>query len=748
MSPLRSSQSTRIPFQKSVNKIESHTTSIAAQKQPSKRQDASSTFDSAENLVRWTTSHLRRPKSRRALARPMEVKGRSKNEDVMPDEVGAQSSETSLSSSVTSTHSMTTDQSHTSIEEVTDTSEPEFHDFPSREMTPPPFFYPVPQDMVPQVAQTAGMASGYATPSISLPANASTLTEFRSLSRRASGVGHSPLRMTMTGIPSLSGTSMKLDDSSGVSIPMASTSSSLQGLEVPTAQEEVRSPGSLTHIHEEGLRPHRYPNSLSVSTRFDEHGSGDSILNDTVPPTPTQIMSRRSSMLGAPTLWMTSTCDVVSGTATPRLWRSQLNSPTVLPSPTARWAPYGPERSAVEESAGDSLTTTPRRLDFFAGAHKQGTTSAAASANKAPTALGLLGSVPENKPPLWMRRNQDQGLLRLQVDPLGLSKQIGASSLTDDMLLHANDILHGVAMEQERSMLKQERGNKMLLHAASRSSLSFLEDMPREGEEELPPYQCTVHMEGYLPCKMENRTADTGMARGWDSMYFVVHGTALYMYKTNVSLFYRPNLTPTHAWNLDNSEGVLVHKHPCNAEDVPDDNHAAADELSMSLEERVKQGIELGRSFASYDASSDAPRVPSQEERTRFADMLEKHHFHTYSMDGAQCGYAADYTKRPCVIRIKVANNQFLIQTRNNHHLVDWIEALQGSTNVSTDLDCRRMPKFVTLPRRRRHRRDTEAMVIRDPADTPRARSSGGAQPSTLSHHAEAAAMRGSAIAT
>ena len=139
MSVLRSSQSTRIPFQKSVNKSENHTTSTAAQKQPSKRQDASSTFDSAENLVRWTTSHLRRPKSRSALARPMEVKNRSRNEDVVPEEANTQNSESSLSSSVTSTHSMTTDQSHTSIEEVTDTSESEFHDSPSREMSPPPF---------------------------------------------------------------------------------------------------------------------------------------------------------------------------------------------------------------------------------------------------------------------------------------------------------------------------------------------------------------------------------------------------------------------------------------------------------------------------------------------------------------------------------------------------------------------------------------------------------------------------------
>ena len=214
-----------------VNKSENHTTSTAAQKQSSERQDASSTFDSAENLVRWTTSHLRRPKSRSALARPMEVKSRSRNEDVVPEEVSVQNSESSLSSSVTSTHSMTTDQSHTSIEEVTDTSESEFHDSPSREMSPPPFFYPVPQDMVPQVAQTAGIASGYATPSISLPASASTLTEFLSLSRRASGVGHSPLRMS--GIAPSSGTPIKLDDSTGLSIPMASTSSSLQGLECP-----------------------------------------------------------------------------------------------------------------------------------------------------------------------------------------------------------------------------------------------------------------------------------------------------------------------------------------------------------------------------------------------------------------------------------------------------------------------------------------------------------------------------------
>lgn len=746
MSALRSPQSTRIPFQKSVSKSESNTNVNAAQKQPPKRQDSSSTFDSAEHLVRWTTSHLRRPKSRGVLTRPMEVKSRPKNEDVMLEDVSTQNPEASLSSSVTSTQSATTDQSHTSIEEVTDTSESEVHESPSQETTPPPFFYPVPQDLVPQVAQTAGLSSGYVTPSISLPASASTLTDSRPMSRRGSGVGHSPLRMAMSGLPSWSGTTQKLDGSSGASIPMASTSSSLQGQEVSTAQE--RSPGGLTRIHEEGSQLHGFGDLLSVPTRIDEHGSAETTLNDTVPPTPTQIMSRRSSMLGAPTLWMTSTCDVVSGTNTPRRLRSQLNSPTVMHSPTTRWAPYGPERNAVEESPGDSHMATPRRLDASAGAHRHGTASTAASANVAPTGLGLLGSKPESKLPLWMRRNQDQRLLRPQVDPLALSKHMDTDSMTDAMLLHANDILHGVALEQERAMMIHEERNKMSLNDANRSSLAFLEDMPKDGEEELPPYRCTVHMEGYLPCKMENSTADTGMARDWESMYFVLHGTALYMYKTNVSLLYRQNMTPTHAWNLNDSEGILVHKHPCNAEDELDGYHVAVDEPATSLEQRVKHGIELGRSCTTLHVPSHAPRTPSEQERTQFANMLERHHFHTYSMDGAQCGYAADYTKRPCVIRIKVANNQFLIQTRNNHHLVDWIEALQGSTNVSTDLDYRPMPKFVTLPRRRRHRRDTEAIVIRDPADTSRTHSSTGAQHSTLSHHAEPVTMHANAIAT
>lgn len=746
MYALHSPQSTRMPFQKSVNKSENNATINAAQKQPPKRQDSSSTLDSAENLVRWTTSYLRRPKSRGILTRPMEVKNRSKNDDASLYEVSIQNSEASLSSSVTSTQSATTDQSHTSIEEVTDTSESEFHDSPSRETTPPPFFYPVPQDLVHQVAHTAGISSGYATPSISLPVSASTLTESRPVSRRASGLGLSPLRMTMLGLPSFSETTQGLDSSSRVPTPMASTSSSLQGLDVSTARE--RSPEHLIRIHKEGSKLHGFADSLSVPARVDERGSTDTTLYDTVPPTPTQIMSRRSSMLGAPTLWMTSTCDVVSGTTTPRRWRSQLNSPTVMPSPTTRWTPFGPERSVVEESLGDSHTVTPLRPDALAGAHRHGTTPMAASANVGPGALGLLGSKPESKTPLWMRRNRGQGLLRLQVDPLTSSKQMDMGSATDAMLLHANDILHGVALEQERSIRIHEERNKMSLNDANRSSLALLEDVPKDGEEELPSYQCTVHMEGYLPCKMENSTTDPGIAHDWEPMYFVLHGTALYMYKTNVSLLYCQNMTPTHAWNLSDSEGVLVHKHPCNAEDALNSSHVAFDEPAASLEQRVKHGIELGRSYASLRVPSHAPRMPSEQERTQFAKMLEKHHFHTYSMDGAQCGYAADYTKRPYVIRIKVANNQFLIQTRNNHHLVDWIEALQGSTNVSTDLDCRPMPKFVTLPRRRRHRRDTEAIVIRDSADTSRTHSSARAQHSIISHHAEPVTRHASTIAT
>ncbi|KDN52491.1 PH domain-like protein [Tilletiaria anomala UBC 951] len=140
-----------------------------------------------------------------------------------------------------------------------------------------------------------------------------------------------------------------------------------------------------------------------------------------------------------------------------------------------------------------------------------------------------------------------------------------------------------------------------------------------EGKEKLPQYGCHVHIEGYLPRKMEFSSPGVqARDRSWRRLYFVLHGTMLRVYR--------------------------------------------------------------------QDLSSHQP-------------------LRTYTMQGAESGLAADYLKRRHVVRVRAEGEQFLLQTKDDRHVVDWIEALQAATNVAMDLETRPMPKFITLPRRRRRRR-------------------------------------------
>lgn len=74
-----------------------------------------------------------------------------------------------------------------------------------------------------------------------------------------------------------------------------------------------------------------------------------------------------------------------------------------------------------------------------------------------------------------------------------------------------------------------------------------------------------------------------------------------------------------------------------------------------------------------------------------------------FTMQQADAGLALDYVKRRNVIRLRTLDGpQFLMRSTDPIEIVSWVEHLQASANVSTDIDERKMPKFVTLPRRRR----------------------------------------------
>ncbi|KAG0986880.1 hypothetical protein G6F29_002933 [Rhizopus arrhizus] len=77
----------------------------------------------------------------------------------------------------------------------------------------------------------------------------------------------------------------------------------------------------------------------------------------------------------------------------------------------------------------------------------------------------------------------------------------------------------------------------------------------------------------------------------------------------------------------------------------------------------------------------------------------------SYSMQGAQVAVATDYMKHRHVLRLRIANGpQFLIKTYTELDKLNWIDSLESSINISSDLDYRKMPQFITL--RVRHRRN------------------------------------------
>ncbi|KAG2211596.1 hypothetical protein INT47_008692 [Mucor saturninus] len=95
----------------------------------------------------------------------------------------------------------------------------------------------------------------------------------------------------------------------------------------------------------------------------------------------------------------------------------------------------------------------------------------------------------------------------------------------------------------------------------------------------------------------------------------------------------------------------------------------------------------------------------------------------SHSMQGAEALVATDYLKERHVIRLRIQNGpQYLITTQSEKDKTDWIIAMESAINISSDLDVRSMPQFITLLTRRR-RRDlnttTQLPPSENPADAP-----------------------------
>ncbi|KAH9807930.1 hypothetical protein DFH28DRAFT_712437 [Melampsora americana] len=202
--------------------------------------------------------------------------------------------------------------------------------------------------------------------------------------------------------------------------------------------------------------------------------------------------------------------------------------------------------------------------------------------------------------------------------------------------------------------------------------------LPREeeGREGLPNYTCLVHLEGWMPRKMEFRSPGIqAKDRAWKRQYVILHGTMIRIYKTD------PHAQPVTG---DGDAYLSAPRHePISTPSNPPPLHFHKGRYESAPSGSLKEAA--------------LAKVPTQHN-----SLLR-----VYTLQNAESGLAADYLKRKNVVRVRAEGEQFLLQAKDDRGVIDLIEALQAATNVSLDLDVRPLPKFITLPRRRRRRRQT-----------------------------------------
>ncbi|KAI9055175.1 hypothetical protein LZ554_000139 [Drepanopeziza brunnea f. sp. 'monogermtubi'] len=89
----------------------------------------------------------------------------------------------------------------------------------------------------------------------------------------------------------------------------------------------------------------------------------------------------------------------------------------------------------------------------------------------------------------------------------------------------------------------------------------------------------------------------------------------------------------------------------------------------------------------------------------------------SYNLQYADVGIAADYIKRPFVIRVRAETDQFLLSCNNIETFVTWLQSLFAAIDLAPPLDDREIPRDISIPRRTRRRARARVATVRPDAN-------------------------------
>lgn len=100
------------------------------------------------------------------------------------------------------------------------------------------------------------------------------------------------------------------------------------------------------------------------------------------------------------------------------------------------------------------------------------------------------------------------------------------------------------------------------------------------------------------------------------------------------------------------------------------------------------------KSLGLFSSSKSAPNMtPDQPPFLKRGDQVR-----TYSLQHADVGIAADYTKRRYVIRVRVETEQFLLYCIEIETFLLWLESLSAAIDLAPPLDDRKLPVDTCMP--------------------------------------------------
>lgn len=122
---------------------------------------------------------------------------------------------------------------------------------------------------------------------------------------------------------------------------------------------------------------------------------------------------------------------------------------------------------------------------------------------------------------------------------------------------------------------------------------------------------------------------------------------------------------------------------------------------------------ELYNILPTSDAQSSS-RTPSLLLLAKLNVPVSKRLVRSYSLQHAKVGLASDYTKRSNVLRLRLESEQLLILFGSAKEMIQWNLGISVGRDIALDLSDRELPRYRTVPRRRRNNIDRTTPFYND----------------------------------